>query len=260
MKKNKKHGLSLIELVCIIVIVGLLVTMIVLAVIKMLEESKVNEKLVQEELINEACKSYIIKNNDKAPKIIGDSVNVKLKTLKEENYLDKAIYDANNNSCMENSYVRVYKLNPKEYTYLPYLYCGDEEVSEVESLPTPSVNILFIDSNDQDSNDLIFNNIDQSRIYIEMNGGVDNFGRQIELDTYEITIYIRTKNNSNLIEKYNSGVLSANRKTIYTIDKKVMSYINTKEATSINVVVKTTNTLGGVSEVTSIAQTSNKEN
>lgn len=259
MKKNKKHGFSLIELVCIIFIVGLFITMTVLAIIKMIEESKINDKLSREELINNACQSYILENSDKAPKIIGDSVNVSLKTLKEQNYLTNVIYDENKDSCMDNSYVRVYKLNPKEYTYLPYLYCGKDKVGEIEYLPTPTVKILFIDGNDQDSDNLIFNNINQSRVYIEMNGGVDYFGRQIEIDTYEITISIRTKTNPNLVEKYNSGVLSANRKYLYTIDKKIMSYVDVSDATSINVVVKTKNILGGVSEVTSIAQ-ANKEN
>ena len=260
MKKGKKHKMSIIELLCIIFIISLFITMIGLAIIKMIEESKVNDKLAQEELLINACEKYIQDNSDKAPKIIGDSVNINLKTLKEENYLDKVIYDSNKKSCMNNSYVRVYKLNPKEYTYLPYLYCGDDKVNEVESLPTPTVNILFIDGNDQDSNNLIFNNIYQSRIYIEMNGGVDSFGRQIELDTYEVTISTRTKSNPNLVEKYNSGVLSANKKYLYTIDKKIMSYVNATDATSINVVVKTTNVLGGVSEVTSIAQANNNRN
>ena len=83
MKKNKKHGLSLIELVCVIVIVGLLVTMIVLAVIKMLEESKVNEKLAQEELINNACKLYIDNNSALAPKAVGETTKISLKDLKD---------------------------------------------------------------------------------------------------------------------------------------------------------------------------------
>ena len=161
---------------------------------------------------------------------------------------------------MENSYVRVYKLNPKEYTYLPYLYCGDEKINEVEDLPTPIVKILFIDGNDNDNNNIIFNNIKQSRMYIEMNGGVDSFGRKIEIDTYELIISITTKDNPNLVEKYNSGVLSANKKTTYTIDDKIMSYINALDATSINVSVKTTNVLGGVNSVTSTAQANNKGN
>ena len=262
MKKNKKkkQGLSLIELICIIVIVSLLVTMSVLVVYRIMNETNANNKLAQEELINSACESYIFNNRDKAPKSIGDTVNISLKTLKEQGYLIKDIYNSSKESCMNDSYVRVYKLNMKEYTYLPYLYCGKEKKKDLEELPTPTVNILFIDGKEVNNNNLIFNNIKESRIYIEMIGGEDSFGRQIEMDNYEITISMRTKDNPKLVEEYSSGVISANKRTTYTIDKKIMNYINASKATSINVVVKVTNTLGGVSEAISIAQADNKEN
>ena len=93
-----------------------------------------------------------------------------------------------------------------------------------------------------------------------MVGGEDSFGRQIEIDSYEISILVRTKDNPKLVEKYSSGVVNTNKRTTYTIDRKVMNFINANNATSINVIVKVTNTLGGVSEVTSIAQANNKEN
>ena len=161
---------------------------------------------------------------------------------------------------MKNSYVRVYKLNTKEYTYLPYLYCGNDEIPDVEELPTPSVKILFIDGKDETSNNLIFNNIHESRFYIEMNGGEDSFGRQIELDTYEITISATTKSNPTLKEYYSSGVINANKQTTYTMDQKIVNYVKTVDATSISIVVKATNTLGGVVEVTSVAQANNNGN
>ena len=59
MKKSKKHGFSLIELLCIILIVGLLLTMCILAVFKMIDDSKKSSRLAQVELINKACESYI---------------------------------------------------------------------------------------------------------------------------------------------------------------------------------------------------------
>ncbi len=254
MKKNKKHKFSLIELLCIIIIVGLLITMSIIAALRMLDESRINNKLAQEELINKACKAYIDTNNTVAPRVIGDSVNISFKELKDKGYIIKDIYNSNNESCMKNSYVRVYKLNAKEYTYLPYLHCGDEEIPEVEELVNPIVKILFIDGKEASNNNLIFNNINESRIYIEMDGGEDSFGRNIEIDKYEITISMRTKKNPDLKEYYYSGVINANKRTSYTIDQKLNTYVNASDATSINVVVKTTNVLGGVSEVTSIAQ------
>ena len=260
MKKNKRHKFSLIELICIISIVGLFITMCVVAITKIIKESRVNSKLVQEELINKACELYIKDNSEVAPKVIGDTVNVSLRVLKENKYLKEDIYNSKNESCMNDSFVRVYKLNTKEYTYLPYLYCGNEIVPEVKEMVEPIVKILFIDGKDQASNNLIFNNIHESRIYIEMTGGKDSFGRQIELNTYEISILMSTKSNPQLKEYYSSGLINANKRYTYTIDEKIMSYVNAGEATSINVVVKATNTLGGMSEVTSIAQSNNNGN
>lgn len=257
MKKNKGHKLSLIELFCIIVIVGLLITMCVFAILKMMDESRINSKLAKEELINTACKLYIDNNSALAPKAVGETTKISLKDLKDKGYLKEDITNSNNESCMKNSYVRVYKLNPKEYTYLPYLYCGKQIVPKIEELVNPTAKILFIDGKEANNNNLIFNNIHESRIYIEMEGGVDDFGRNIEIDTYEITISMKTKSNPTLKEYYSSGTVSANKRTSYTIDQKIMGFVNASEATSINVVVKTTNVLGGVSEVTSIAQANN---
>ena len=258
MKKNKRHKFSLIELICIILIVGLLITMGIIAVNRMLNESRINNKLAQEELINKACKLYIDNNSNVAPKVVGDTINVSFKTLKEKGYLLKDVYNSNNENCMNNSYVRVYKLNEKEYTYLPYLHCGDEKIPEVEELVTPTVRILFIDGKESTNNNLIFNNIHESRLYIEIDGGEDSFGRKIEIDTYEITIYVSTKTNPELKEYYSSGIINANKRYTYTIDKKMVNYVKVSDATSINVVVKATNTLGGVNEVTSIAQSNNR--
>lgn len=254
MKRNKKHGFTLVELICIIVILSLLITMSVFAVTRMIEKSKVDSKLAQEKLINKACETYIDNNKDKAPKTIGESVNIDLKTLKDNKYLTENIYNGNKESCMENSYVRVYKLNAREYSYLPYLYCGKDEKKDVEELPKPSVKILFIDGNDENNNNLIFNNINESRIYVEITGGEDSFGRSVELDTYEMTISLRTKNHSDLVEAYSSGVISANKRYTYTLDQKINSFVDAYNATTISVTVRTKNILGGVSEVTSVAQ------
>lgn len=265
MKKNKRHRFSIVELICIIVIVGLIITMSIFTVLRTLEKTEENSKLAQEELIIRACERYITKHLDAAPKAIGDSTNIEFDKLKSSNYLTEDIYDTSKETCMAHSYVRVYKLNKNEYSYLPYLHCGeskDKETKEkyVEEIPNPDVNLLFIDGKEENNNNLIFNNINESRIYIDMNGGEDSFGRKIELYNYEIVIYMRTKTNPNLKQVYSSGVIDANRRYADVIDKKIMSYVNAKDATEIKVVVRTMNVLGGVSEVTSIAQANNNGN
>ena len=236
MKKNKRHRFSIVELICIIVIVGLIITMSIFTVLRTLEKTEENSRLAQEELIIRACERYITKHLDAAPKAIGDSTNIEFDKLKSSNYLTEDIYDTNKSK--------------------------DKETKEkyVEDIPNPDVNLLFIDGKEENNNNLIFNNINESRIYIDMNGGEDSFGRKIELYNYEIVIYMRTKTNPNLKQVYSSGVIDANRRYADVIDKKIMSYVNAKDATEIKVVVRTMNVLGGVSEVTSIAQANNNGN
>ena len=81
MKKNKKHRFSLVELICLIIIVGLIVIMSIFTVLKTLEKNHRDTKLSQEELLINACERYIAKNQDIAPKVIGDSINVELSTI-----------------------------------------------------------------------------------------------------------------------------------------------------------------------------------
>jgi prepilin-type N-terminal cleavage/methylation domain-containing protein len=254
MKKKNKHGFTLVELICVVIIVGLLITVSVFGISRLIEKSKIDSKLAQEKLLIEACESYIEDNKDKAPKAIGDSTRIELGALYDYKYITEDILNSKRESCLDNSYVRIYKLNKKEYTYLPYLYCGDDKVDEVEKVPSPTVKLLFIDDNNENNNNLIFNNIEQSRIYLEMVGGEDSFGRQLELDTYSITISMRTKNSPELEEYYSSGIVNANRRTNHTIDNKIINYVDAYNATSIEVKVVATNILGGVTEVTSIAK------
>lgn len=254
MKKDKKHRFTLVELICIVVIVTLLIIMAIIGASRVINNSKLDSKLAQEKLLIDACKSYINDNNDIAPKTIGDSINIDLSTLKSKNYLKEDIYNNSKKSCMGKSYIRVYKLNRTEYTYLPYLYCGNEKIPENEEVPLPSVKVLFVDDNNETNNNLIFNNINESRIYLEINGGEDSFGRQLEIDTYSITISMRTKNNPNLVEYYTTGMVDANKKYTYTMDRKIMNFVDAYNATSISVEVVATNVLGGASQVISSAQ------
>lgn len=256
MKKNKK-GFTLVELICVIVILGLLITIAVLAISNMVEKSKKSSTLMQERIINKACESYIQENRDKAPKVIGESVNISLKELKNAKYLNDDIYDANKDSCMKDSFVLVYKRTNTDFSYLPYLYCGDEEVDNEVEIPIPTVKVLFIDDNNSNDSSLIFNNPSTSRIYVEMTGGTTKKGNTLQLDAYRIVISMRTRSNNELKEYYNSGLVHVSDKDSVTIDNKLINYVNMDDATSISVTVIAANTVGGVKEVTSSAETNN---
>jgi len=249
---KEKKGLTLIELLCVIVIVGLLITVGVIAVTKTIDSAKKNSLTVQEKLLKSTTRTYIDDNPDKAPKLIGDSVNISLSLLKEKHYLTENIYNSSKESCMKDSYVRVYKLNNKEITYLPLLYCGSDKPG-IDDIPTPTVKTLFINKNNEEDSNLIFNNINESRLYIELTGGKTKGKSSIELYSYQILISLRTKNDPILKDYYDSGIIYVNDKYDLTIDDKITKYINFSDITNINVTVIATNKVGGVKEVTTIA-------
>lgn len=249
-----KKGFTLVELLCAIVILGLLVTMASISIYNVVENSKEESILKQEKLLKKATESYIQDNSSKAPKAIGDSVNISLKELKSKKYITEDIINSKKETCMDNSYIRVYKLSKAEYTYLSYLYCGGEKVPDIEEIPEPNVKVLFIDGNNENNNNLIFNNKDESRLYLEINGGTTPSGDLIEINNYSMVISMRTTDNSDLVEYYSSGLIDVNRKTNFTLDKKISNYVNFSNATSINVTVTAHNIIGGVKSVTVVAQ------
>lgn len=254
MKKNNKKGFTLVELLCVIVILGLLITGSVLAITKMIEHSKKKSIEVQEKLVVKACQSYVQDHREKAPKVVGESKNITLRELKEYKYLTEDIYNPNKESCMENSYVLVTRQENKELKFLPYLYCGNDSNETGMIVPEPTVKVLFIDDNNENTNNSIFNNLDASRIYIELTGGSTKNGNLISLDKYNLSISMRTKKDKELKEYYNSGPIYVSTKDTVTIDDKITKYVNAYDATSINITVTAKNVFGGVKETTSIAQ------
>ena len=84
MKKNNKMGYTLVEILAIIVIIGIIIAFSVVAVIKTIDLSRKNSLSLQEKLLKETTKTYIQENKDKAPKVVGKSVNISLKELINE--------------------------------------------------------------------------------------------------------------------------------------------------------------------------------
>jgi len=259
MIKNSKKGFSLVELLSIIVIVGIIITISIIAITKTIDSSRKNSLSLQEKLLKETTKTYIQENKDKAPKVVGESVNISLKELKDKKYLTEDIYNSSKESCMKDSYVRVYKLNNKELTYLPLIYCGNERKSELD-IPIPTVKTIFTNNNDEEDSDLIFTDLDKSKLNIKLTGGKTKGKSKIELYSYQMIISLRTKSDPILKDYYDSGVVYLNNKYNYTINNKITDYINSSNITSINVTVIVTNSVGGYREVTTIAQSNiNKE-
>lgn len=252
-KKKNKRAFTIVELLCIIVILGVLSTMAIVGSYNLINKANKVHQDQQENTVIMAAKTYIQKDNSIAPKVIGESKNIKIKTLKDNNYLKEDIKDKNGKSCMKDSYVRVYKLDNKEYSYIAYLYCGDEKVPDIEEIPTPKIEIYYSDLKNNKLEENKTNSFENSKFNIQMTGGVTKGGNSLELNTYSYTISI-LNDQKEYIEVYNSEEINANRKTSITITKELKEYLNNEKTQSIKINVTASNTIGGVLELSSYIQ------
>ena len=135
----KKKGFSMTELLAVVVILGILSTIAIVVYTQYINKAKVEKDKYNEELIIAAAKAYLNANIEEKPKTIGESKKITLETLKNNNYLKEDVKNSKNESCMDNSYVYVYKNSYTNYTYRGVLYCGDDEVKPEEEIPRPVV-------------------------------------------------------------------------------------------------------------------------
>jgi type IV pilus assembly protein PilA len=253
-KKNKrseqkrKGGFTLVELLASITILGVLVVIGISGVSNLITKSKTTQYEQQQKNVSMATESYLQANKQSMPKNIGDVVNVSLKDLLDSNYLTEEVTNTKNESCMENSYVRVYKYSKTEYTYTPYIYCGDDAVPVTEEAPKPEITIKLSDDSDSDDKK-VFNNVSAATMNVTITGGDIN-GNKIEIDGYLFSISTKSKASEDYKEVYNSGTLSANKETTIKIRKKISDYVTLTGSTYVSVKVIATNTSGGSNEVT----------
>ena len=249
MKKNNK-GFSLVELLAVVVILGLLSAIGIGVTANLVDKAKKDKMDSQKNTITLSAQSYLQNNKNLVPKIIGESKIIRVSELRAANYLTEDIKNNNGESCMEKSYVRVYKLSNTEYTYTTFLYCGNEEIPAEQDVPTPKVVAKFSDSTGEIKDENL-NNVSDAYLYIELNAATEeeiqeykNNGTQIAVDGYSFSIFITKNGQKN--EVYNSGSLSGGREQKIIINKKLNEYINVTDITEISLEVIAINTVGGV--------------
>ena len=251
--KNKVRGFSLVELLAVVVILGIICTFGITTTYVLVEKAKETKTNNDKNTISMAAQSYVQNNKNLVPKIIGESVNIKVSDLRTNNYLTEDIKNSKGESCMENSYVRVYKLSNTEYIYTAYLYCGGEVPPEVEKIPKPIVNGKFTDSSGKAIPEKL-NNVSDAYLFIEINAAKENEieeykgqDNEIKLDGYSFKIYI--VKDDTMQEAYNSGSLSAGREDEILISKKLNDYIDVTGVTEVSLEVTAINTLGGITTI-----------
>ena len=263
MKKNNK-GFSLVELLAVIVILGLIAAIGISATSYLVDRAKKDKMDSQKNTVTMSAQTYMQNNKNLVPKIIGESKIIKVSDLRRSNYLTEDIKNNKGESCMEKSYVKVYKLSNSEYTYTTYLYCGSEEIPVEQDVPTPKVVAKFSDSSGELENDKL-NNVSDAYLYIEMNAATDseiqdykNQGTDIAIDGYSFTIFV-TKDGQKK-EAYNSGSLSGGREEKILINKKLKDYIDVTGVTQVSLQVTAINTLGGITNTsTTVGEDGEKE-
>ena len=248
-RKNEK-GFSLVELLAVVVILGLLAAIGIVATNTLVDKAK-NEKMdSQKNTITLSAQTYMQNNKNLVPKIIGESSIIKVSDLRMTKYLTEDIKNDKGESCMEKSYVRVYKLSNTEYTYTTFLYCGNEEVPEEEMVPSPIITAKFSDSSGE-IKDKNLNNVSDAYLYIEINSATadqitmyKSQGTPVVIDGYTFKIFVYK--GSQRVEAYNSGSLSGGKEEKIIINKKLKDYIDVTGVTEVSIEVIAINTLGGI--------------
>ena len=109
--KRKIKGFTLAELLAVIAILSVVLTFGITTTYMLIDRAKQSKINSDKNTISVAAQSYAQNNKSIMPKQIGDSIHIKISDLRGSNYLTEDIESSSGESCMENSYVRVYKLS-----------------------------------------------------------------------------------------------------------------------------------------------------
>ncbi len=120
----KNRGFTLIELLAVIVILGVIISITLPIVNRIIDDSKVKAFNTDVELMARAGENYFIENLSKLPTVNNQPVFVFLERLVTEGYIEQITTPGNENEvCI--GYVTVTKTGTDVFTYEPYLKCGN---------------------------------------------------------------------------------------------------------------------------------------
>ena len=111
MRKLKNSGFSLVELLAVVVILGIIATIGIATTSMLTNRAKEAEMDSYKNTVKMSAQTYLQNNKNLVPKVVGESKVIKVSELRKNNYLTKDIKNKKGESCMENSYVKVYKLS-----------------------------------------------------------------------------------------------------------------------------------------------------
>ncbi len=248
MKKNNKRAFSLVELLAVIVIVGILFGVAIAVYSRYIDKARNARDDSNRNTAKMAAELYVQSNKNALPSLIGESSKIDFYTLRKLKYLKDDITNSKGDSCMEHSFVRIYKLSNNEYSYYTFLYCGDEEAPADEDVPQPVIEDFKYSGGTFTSGS--FNDVKDARFSFTMRGSDhDDLG----IYSYQYAIFVNTGDNDVFSEVYNSGNIKGGfEKSLIITSKQLSNYMNITSYTSIKVIVTVVNEQGGKIEYTSL--------
>ena len=249
---NKK-GFTMVELLGTIVVLSILMLLGIISVNKLIERSKVEQLVHQKQTLKAAAEAYAQDNETELPASIGEKNTIMASVLKDSKYLKNDIYNSKKESCMEKSYVIIYKSSKNKYNYTPVLCCGTEACEEAsESTVKPVIKAFFTDNEGKDFSTLsaeekekLINDVNNIYIKFDLKGSSDNSAK---IMSYSFSISAKI-NEGNRAEVYSSGVLSTNESKHIEVFKKISEYVDITGKTDFSLEVSAVNNLGGTNTV-----------
>lgn len=232
-KKNSK-GFTLVELLGSIVIVGILSVIAITNVSKLINNAKKETTESQSKTIKMAAESYFQSNTKYLPKEIGSSTYVSASDLKKANFITTELSNSNGDSCMTNSYVKIYKKSATEYEYTPYIYCGSDKPAETISHKKPAIDLRFTGKESQ---------ISDAGMVMKIYGDTDGEKSETKIDGYSWNISVGDSTGG-VTEVYNSGTLSANSEKKLTLNVKFSDYVDLSGYNTFYIGVEVINEFG----------------
>ncbi len=126
-----KKGFTLVELIAVVVILGIILVIAVPRITDVIESAKINSVIKNEEMLVRATRNYLVSNDEKFPTEIGDTEEITLEELQNNDLISSIKSPFGNNNC--NGYVLITKINDTNFDYTPHLNCVDYSIGSSEA-------------------------------------------------------------------------------------------------------------------------------
>ena len=208
MKVKNSKAFTMVELLGAITILGILMSVAVFSISKVIDNAKREYYENQNDNIALAAQSFVQNNTNMLPKNIGQKVKLKLSELVKNKYLKDKVKDYGKNDCdMDKSYVEIVKITKQDYAYNVVLKCPtyDSLKDPAVEEKTPTISITF----DKEPS---------AKATIKMEGND-------RIISYNYIVYFRKSTSEGYREVKNTGSVSVNSKSSLNLNVNLDAYV-----------------------------------